>query len=136
MYYFFLFYRWSVDGIPIREFKNDELRGVPFPKNKPMKIYATLWDAEDWATRGGLVKTDWSQAPFTASYKNFSAEACIVYSGVSSCGDTSNTLGHAPWLSEGLDTTSRKKMKFVRNKHMTYNYCSDSKRSPTECKLG
>nr|GEY04476.1 probable xyloglucan endotransglucosylase/hydrolase protein 23 [Tanacetum cinerariifolium]GEY31563.1 probable xyloglucan endotransglucosylase/hydrolase protein 23 [Tanacetum cinerariifolium] len=127
---------WSVDGIPIREFKNDELRGVPFPKNQPMKIYATLWDAEGWATRGGLVKTDWSQAPFTASYKNFSSEACIVYSGVSSCGDTSNTLGLAPWLSEELDTTSRKKMKFVRNKHMTYNYCSDSKRSPTECKLG
>ncbi|PWA66749.1 putative xyloglucan endotransglucosylase/hydrolase protein 23 [Artemisia annua] len=127
---------WSVDGIPIREFKNHESRGVTFPKNQPMKIYATLWDAEEWATRGGLVKTDWSQAPFTASYKNFSAEACIVYSGVSSCGDTSNTLGLAPWLSEELDTTSRKKMKFVRNKHMTYNYCSDSKRSPTECKLG
>jgi len=30
-----------------------------------MRIYSSLWNADDWATRGGLVKTDWSQAPFT-----------------------------------------------------------------------
>ncbi|CAN6547236.1 unnamed protein product [Malus baccata var. baccata] len=58
---------FSVDGTPIREFKNQESNGVPFPKSQPMRIYSSLWNADDWATRGGLVKTDWSQAPFAAS---------------------------------------------------------------------
>ncbi|CBI17805.3 unnamed protein product, partial [Vitis vinifera] len=51
---------FSVDGTPIREFKNSESIGVPYPKNQPMRIYSSLWNADDWATRGGLVKTDWS----------------------------------------------------------------------------
>ncbi|MBA0645673.1 hypothetical protein Goklo_013736, partial [Gossypium klotzschianum] len=29
------------------------------------------------ATRGGLVKIDWTQAPFTALYRNFNANACV-----------------------------------------------------------
>ncbi|KAJ0029826.1 hypothetical protein Pint_14187 [Pistacia integerrima] len=52
--------RFSVDGTPIREFRNSKSIGVPFPKNQPMRIYSSLWNAEDWATRGGLVKTDWT----------------------------------------------------------------------------
>ncbi|ERN18672.1 hypothetical protein AMTR_s00065p00198900 [Amborella trichopoda] len=43
------------------------------PKNQPMRVYASLWDAEDWATRGGLLKADWSLAPFTASFTGFKA---------------------------------------------------------------
>ncbi|KAJ6408031.1 hypothetical protein OIU84_011357 [Salix udensis] len=62
---------FSVDGTPIREFKNLESKGIPYPKSQPMWIYSSLWNADDWATRGGLVKADWSQAPFTASYRNF-----------------------------------------------------------------
>lgn len=46
----------SVDGTPIRELKNMESRGVPFPKSQPMRIYSSLWNADDWATRGDLVK--------------------------------------------------------------------------------
>ncbi|CAH9049960.1 unnamed protein product, partial [Cuscuta epithymum] len=48
---------FMVDNTPIRVFKNAESMGVPFPKNQPMKIYSSLWNADDWATRGGLVKT-------------------------------------------------------------------------------
>ncbi|KAE9462437.1 hypothetical protein C3L33_05646, partial [Rhododendron williamsianum] len=48
-----------------------ESNGVPYPQYQAMRVYASLWAAEDWATRGGLVKTDWTKAPFTASYKNF-----------------------------------------------------------------
>ncbi|CAN1142671.1 Xyloglucan endotransglucosylase/hydrolase 2 [Linum perenne] len=54
-------------------FKNAESLGVPFLKSQPMRIYSSLWNADDWATRDGLVKTDWSRAPFTAYYRNFQA---------------------------------------------------------------
>ncbi|KAJ8617065.1 hypothetical protein MRB53_013251 [Persea americana] len=83
---------FSVDGTPIREFKNAESIGVPFRKNRAMRIYSSLWNADDWATRGGL-DNDWSQAPFTASYRNFNAQACIWSSGASSCASTSSLSG-------------------------------------------
>ncbi|CAI0375994.1 unnamed protein product [Linum tenue] len=106
---------FSVDGTPIREFKNAESNGVPFPKNQPMRIYSSLWNADDWATRGGLVKTDWSNAPFTASYRNFNANACVWTN---------------EWLSEELDSTSQERLKWAQKNYMIYNYCADNKRFP------
>lgn len=122
---------FAVDGTPIREFKNQELNGVPFPKSQPMRIYSSLWNADDWATRGGLVKTDWSQAPFTASYKNFNAEACVWTSGASSCSSaTSSNANNRAWLSQDLDSTSQDRLKWVQTNYMIYNYCADTKRFP------
>ncbi|CAL0325584.1 unnamed protein product [Lupinus luteus] len=121
---------FSVDGTPIREFKNSESIGVPFPKNQPMRIYSSLWNADDWATRGGLVKTDWTQAPFTASYRNFNAEACIWYSGASSCASDSASSASSSWLSQELDTTGQKMLTWVQKNYMIYNYCTDTKRFP------
>lgn len=136
---FFLCFRFSVDGTPIREFKNMESKGVPFPKDQPMRIYSSLWNADDWATRGGVVKTDWSQAPFTASYRNFNANnACVrsTGSGTSSC--NSNSGSSNTWLSQELDSTSQDRLQWVQKNYMIYNYCSDAKRFPqgvpTECK--
>ncbi|XP_059459942.1 probable xyloglucan endotransglucosylase/hydrolase protein 23 [Corylus avellana] len=120
---------FSVDGTPIREFKNSESIGVPFPKNQPMRIYSSLWNADDWATRGGLVKTDWSQAPFTASYRNFKADACIWSSGASSCTSSSSTTTNS-WLSQELDTANQDRLKWVQKNYMIYNYCTDAKRFP------
>ncbi|MCE0480834.1 putative xyloglucan endotransglucosylase/hydrolase protein 23 [Datura stramonium] len=123
-----------VDGTPIREYKNAESIGVPYPKNQPMRIYSSLWNADDWATRGGLVKTDWSQAPFSASYRNFNANTCIPnspssnscnYNSTSSNSDTSSS-----WLNEELDNTSQERLKWVQKNYMVYNYCTDSKRFP------
>ncbi|EOY31802.1 hypothetical protein QUC31_019657 [Theobroma cacao] len=123
---------FSVDGTPIREFKNLESMGVPFPKNQPMRIQSSLWNADDWATRGGLVKTDWSQAPFTATYRNFSADACIRSSGQSSvCNSNSPAANNNnAWLSEELDSTAQERLKWVQKNYMIYNYCSDTKRFP------
>lgn len=118
-----------MDGTPIREFKNMESKGIPFPKNQPMRIYSSLWNADDWATRGGLVKTDWSKAPFTASYRNFNANACTVSpSGTSSC--TSTQSNNKAWFSEELDSTSYQRLEWVQKNHMIYNYCTDIKRFP------
>ncbi|EOY33145.1 hypothetical protein QUC31_019097 [Theobroma cacao] len=125
-----------VDGTPIREFKNLESNGIPFPKSQPMWIYSSLWDAEEWATRGGLVKTDWSQAPFTASYQNFNAQACIWASNSSSCSANSSKNS---WLTQSLDSSGQARIKWVQKNYMIYNYCTDAKRFqqgfPPECSL-
>ncbi|KAF2300432.1 hypothetical protein GH714_013226 [Hevea brasiliensis] len=122
-----------IDGRPIREFKNMESIGVPYPKSQPMRMYASLWNADDWATRGGLVKTDWTQAPFTASFRNFKTKACIWFKGASSCSNSTNNQ----WFSQELDSISHKQLKWVQKNYMIYNYCKDTKRFsqglPQEC---
>ncbi|CAI9271435.1 unnamed protein product [Lactuca saligna] len=116
-----------VDNTPIRVFANAERKGVAFPKNQPMKIYSSLWNADDWATRGGLVKTDWSKAPFTAYYRNFNVQ-----------GSTSSRFLNGAWQSQELDAYSRRRLRWVQKNFMIYNYCSDLKRFPqglpTECR--
>lgn len=132
---------FSVDGTPIREFKNAESVGVAYPKNQPMRIYSSLWNADDWATRGGLVKTDWTKAPFTASYRNFNANACIASSSSSSSSSCSSTSqsGNNAWLTEELDATRQERLKWAQKNYMIYNYCTDAKRFPQgypkECAL-
>ncbi|EXB94582.1 putative xyloglucan endotransglucosylase/hydrolase protein 23 [Morus notabilis] len=116
------------DGTPIREFKNSEPIGVPFPKSQPMRIYSSLWNADDWATRGGLVKTDWSKAPFTASYRNFNAKTCVRSSRSSSCHGSSSS--NDAWLSQELDNASQERLRWVQKNYMIYNYCTDTKRFP------
>ncbi|KAK6933658.1 Xyloglucan endo-transglycosylase, C-terminal [Dillenia turbinata] len=127
---------FSVDGTPIREFKNLESKGIPYPKNQPMWLYASLWDAEDWATQGGRVKTDWSQAPFVASFRNFNAQACVVASGTNSCNSRSSSNA---WMYQSLDSSGQAKIKWVQKNYMIYNYCTDYKRFPQgvprECSL-
>lgn len=115
-----------VDGTPIRVFKNMESKGISFPKNQPMKMYASLWNADDWATQGGRVKTDWSMAPFTASFINFQANGCVWFNGVSSCKNNSSF----PWFSQELDSSSQTRLNWVQRNYMIYNYCSDTKRFP------
>ncbi|XP_050249339.1 xyloglucan endotransglucosylase protein 1-like [Quercus robur] len=127
-----------VDNIPIRVFNNLESIGIPFPKSQPMRIYSSLWNADDWATRGGLVKTDWTKAPFTASYRNFKANAC-VWSSESSCVSLStNSLQTSEWKNRAPNAAERNRIRWVQQKYMIYNYCNDFKRFPqglpAECK--
>ncbi|KAL4654616.1 hypothetical protein ACB092_01G393200 [Castanea dentata] len=121
-----------VDGIPIREFKNLESSGIPFPSYQPMKLYSSIWDADNWATRGGLVKIDWTQAPFTASYTNFNDNnACVsYYETMTSCNTPNSNLNNNGWLWQTLDYSDQGKLKWVQDDYMIYNYCTDSKRFP------
>ncbi|KAK6157084.1 hypothetical protein DH2020_011332 [Rehmannia glutinosa] len=116
-----------VDNSPIRVFNNHESNGIPFPKNQAMRVYCSLWNADDWATQGGRVKTDWTKAPFVAYYRNFKIDACAVGT---SCASQS--------LTHELDANGRNRLRWVQQKHMVYNYCADVQRFPqgtsVECK--
>lgn len=117
-----------VDDTPIRVFKNAESVGVPFPKKQPMRIYSSLWNADDWATRGGLIKTDWTKAPFTAYYRNFNALT-----------SSNPKFSGGAWQNQELDANSRRRLRWVQKNFMIYNYCTDLKRYPhglpPECKM-
>ena len=121
-----------MDNIPIRVFENQESIGIPFPKSQPMKLYSSLWNADQWATRGGLVKTDWSNAPFTAYYRNFNANACVWSGDSSSCSSLSTNAmtNRANWQTQGLDANGRRRLRWVQKYYMIYNYCTDFKRFP------
>ncbi|KAF2285255.1 hypothetical protein GH714_039126 [Hevea brasiliensis] len=67
---------WYVDSVPIRVFRNYESEGIAYPNKQGMRAYSSLWNADNWATRGGLVKIDWNSAPFIARYRTFRARAC------------------------------------------------------------
>ncbi|KAI8551115.1 hypothetical protein RHMOL_Rhmol06G0160000 [Rhododendron molle] len=122
-----------VDDIPIRLFNNNEAIGVPFPNSQAMNVYATIWDAEDWATEGGRIQTDWTQAPFTASYEHFELEACVYSSGSSSCGSSQSTTSITSteaWLTQSLDSEDLEKLLWVQQTCVIYNYCTDYERFP------
>ncbi|KAL0763492.1 hypothetical protein Bca101_079643 [Brassica carinata] len=123
----------TVDDTPIREFKNSESIGVLFPKSKPMRMYASLWNADDWATRGGLVKTDWSKAPFMAAYRNIKIDGCAHINGRSSCSPSSS------WYTQQMDATSQARLRWVQKNYMIYNYCTDHQinlSSPVKLNIG
>ncbi|KAK1281835.1 putative xyloglucan endotransglucosylase/hydrolase protein 5 [Acorus calamus] len=125
-----------VDDYPIRIFKNSKDLGVRFPFNQPMKIYSSLWNADDWATRGGLEKTDWSKAPFVASYKGFHIDGCEASAQQTFCA----TQGKRWWdqrAFEDLDGLQYRKLAWVRQRFTIYNYCTDRSRlpvMPAECR--
>ncbi|KAJ6840619.1 xyloglucan endotransglucosylase/hydrolase protein A-like [Iris pallida] len=125
-----------VDDVPIRVFKNSKDLGVRFPFNQPMKIYSSLWNADDWATRGGLEKTNWANAPFVASYRGFHVDGCEASVQAKFCA----TQGMRWWDQkefQDLDGMQYRKMSWVRQKYTIYNYCTDRSRYPSmppECR--
>ncbi|RZR89219.1 hypothetical protein BHM03_00016916, partial [Ensete ventricosum] len=119
-----------VDDVPIRVFKNSKDLGVKYPFNQPMKIYSSLWNADDWATRGGLEKTDWSRAPFVASYRGFHIDGCEASADAKFCA----TQGKQWWDQkefQDLDGPQYRRLQWVRHKYTIYNYCTDRSRYPT-----
>ncbi|KAM0929335.1 hypothetical protein ACQ4PT_001707 [Festuca glaucescens] len=85
-----------------------------------MRVYASLWDAEAWATEGGRIKIDWSRAPFVASYKGFTASGCTSQD-VAAC-----ARSNGAWMHQQLDTTAQARLRWVQKNHMIYNYCADT----------
>ncbi|KAG0459624.1 hypothetical protein HPP92_022752 [Vanilla planifolia] len=94
-----------------------------------MKIYSSLWNADDWATRGGIEKTNWANAPFVASYRTFHVDGCEASVEAKFCA----TQGQRWWDQkdfQDLDGLQYRRLAWVRQKYTIYNYCSDRSRFP------
>uniref|UniRef100_A0A0E0HQC0 Xyloglucan endotransglucosylase/hydrolase n=1 Tax=Oryza nivara TaxID=4536 RepID=A0A0E0HQC0_ORYNI len=146
---------WFVDSIPIRVFRNHEKEGVPFPTKRPMYAFSSIWAAEDWATQGGRVKTDWTKAPFVAEYRDIGLNVCeCPGSGSSSSSSSSSGDAEDPacaqrcttsdhwYAAEGLCQLSDKQlrqMKAVQLGYTIYDYCADAQAKgrpvPPECSM-
>ncbi|XP_012575167.1 xyloglucan endotransglucosylase protein 6-like isoform X2 [Cicer arietinum] len=133
-----------VDETPIRVHTNMEHKGIPFPKDQPMGVYSSIWNADDWATQGGRVKTDWSHAPFIATYKAFEINACECPMSVAAMDNTKRCSSSSDdkkfWWDEPnlsvLNLHQSHQLMWVRAKHMVYDYCNDVSRfpiTPLEC---
>ncbi|XP_057807253.1 xyloglucan endotransglucosylase/hydrolase protein 9-like [Salvia miltiorrhiza] len=110
-----------VDDIPIREYVNKERKGIAYPGKQAMGIYGSVWNADDWATQGGRVKTNWSNAPFIVTFRSLEIEAWQFW-----------------WDKPVVKETRRKQLKWVRDNFLVYDYCRDVDRFslqglPKEC---
>ncbi|KAK3156603.1 hypothetical protein QOZ80_2AG0109420 [Eleusine coracana subsp. coracana] len=131
---------WYVDSVPIRVFRNYETsHGVAFPTRRPMYAYSSIWAAEDWATQGGRVKTDWSKAPFVANYHGINLDICECYS-YGGC-STSCPAAAAPYMGAcQLSYAELGRMQWIQGTYRIYDYCADPKQwdngqRPVECGL-
>uniref|UniRef100_A0ACD5UUY6 Uncharacterized protein n=1 Tax=Avena sativa TaxID=4498 RepID=A0ACD5UUY6_AVESA len=148
-----------VDDTPIRVYENKTAtRGhhhrhpnsttpstdIAFPSPQPMAVYSSIWNADDWATRGGLVKTDWSHAPFVATFRDVSVEGCAWAANAtdSDAGEVARCTGSS-WGKEGRYWWKEKDMQelsvhqshqlvWARAHHLVYDYCVDTGRFPVQ----
>ncbi|PWA65661.1 concanavalin A-like lectin/glucanase domain, Xyloglucan endotransglucosylase/hydrolase [Artemisia annua] len=121
---------WYVDSIPIRVYRNYKSEGIGFPDEQGMQVYSSLWNADNWATRGGLVKIDWTGAPFRAGLRKFNARAC-KWDGPVSIFQCAYPNEANWWTSPDymqLSSDQQWKLKWVRDNYMIYNYCTDYER--------
>lgn len=109
---------FMVDEVPIRVFMNNKALGVPYPERQAMGVFSSIWNGDSWATQGGLVKIDWSHAPFVAAYCNFQS-----YEAVASSMEGSDE-------SEPLTPGQKNKLDWVKRNYMIYDYCEDKQRYP------
>lgn len=128
-----------VDLVPLRVYRHTAVTDNVYPKNRPMYLLSSIWNGDNWATRGGLDKTDWSKAPFLAFYQNFSTDSCMWEDPFPAC--VSTTSEHwwdqpAAWTlteAQKLDYT------WARRNFLVYDYCQDTKRFngsfPVECSV-
>ncbi|KAE9613971.1 putative xyloglucan:xyloglucosyl transferase [Lupinus albus] len=88
-----------------------------------MRVYTSLWNADDWETRGGLVKTDWRGAPFSARCHHFRTRACRWDEAVSINHCASNV--RANWWSspiyKKLSYAQTGQLNWARKNYMVYN---------------
>lgn len=127
-----------VDSVPVRVFKNSDKPNNFFPNEKPMYLFSSIWNADDWATRGGLEKTDWKKAPFVSSYKDFSVDGCQWKDPYPECVSTTTKNWWDQYDAWHLSDSQKKDFDWVERNLVIYDYCKDTERFPTlpvECSL-
>uniref|UniRef100_A0A2N9H1C9 Xyloglucan endotransglucosylase/hydrolase n=1 Tax=Fagus sylvatica TaxID=28930 RepID=A0A2N9H1C9_FAGSY len=131
---------WYVDSLPIRVFRNYENEGIAYPNKQGMKVYSSLWNADNWATQGGLVKINWTHSPFMAKFSQFRPRACLWKGQASISQCASNTIAANWWtlpVYKHLSYAQFGQLNWVRDNFMIYDYCKDNKRFngqiPPEC---
>ncbi|XP_062148688.1 probable xyloglucan endotransglucosylase/hydrolase protein 26 [Alnus glutinosa] len=122
---------WYVDSIPIRVFRNYENEGIAYPSKQGMKVYSSIWNADNWATRGGLEKINWTCSPFTARLSQFRPRAC-KWKGPISISQCASETNPANWwtspIYKQLGYAKSGQLQWVQDNYMIYNYCTDYKR--------
>ncbi|XP_057545197.1 probable xyloglucan endotransglucosylase/hydrolase protein 8 [Amaranthus tricolor] len=127
-----------VDRTPIRVYKNNGKPNNFFPIEKPMYLFSSIWNADEWATRGGLEKTDWKKAPFVSSYKDFSVDGCQWEDPYPACVSTTSKNWWDQYPAWHLSDSQKKDYAWVKRNLVIYDYCQDVDRYPTpmeECSL-
>ncbi|PTQ40983.1 hypothetical protein MARPO_0037s0147, partial [Marchantia polymorpha] len=133
---------FMVDDVVIRVFHNSKDLGIPYLEYQPMYVYSSIWNGEQWATRGGADKTDWSLQPFIASYKDFDVDSCAVHSEGNDKDDSHRCYNklYSSWYG-GADAgklTNKQidDLKRIQYNYVIYDYCTDAERfdeTPKEC---
>ncbi|RAL44854.1 hypothetical protein DM860_003613 [Cuscuta australis] len=120
-----------VDRVPIRVYKNANYTNF-FPIEKPMYLFSSIWDADDWATRGGLEKTDWRNAPFVSTYKDFNVDACQWEDPYPACVSTTTQHWWDQYPAWHLSPDEQLDYAWVLRNLVIYDYCPDTDRYPTK----
>ncbi|KAI3719266.1 hypothetical protein L6452_20161 [Arctium lappa] len=121
-----------IDEVPIREILKSDEMGSDFP-SKPMALYATIWDASNWATNGGKYKVNYKYAPFVTEMTDLVLHGCV-----SDPIQQLTTDDNCVQMDKQLETIhynnvtpkQRASMKRFREKYMYYSYCYDALRYP------
>jgi hypothetical protein len=131
--------RWFVDDSVIRVFNNESAAAnTAYPSTKPMAVQCSIWDGSAWATQGGLVKLNFSYAPFVARYQGFNGvDGCPVCSvqPTTACDnivDYSNCTNPTLWYNQQTQLTDAQilQLQTHRQTNLTYDYCKDTNRFP------
>ncbi|KAI3824901.1 hypothetical protein L1987_06374 [Smallanthus sonchifolius] len=134
-----------VDNIPVREVIYNQAVSSVYP-SKPMSLYATIWDASEWATSGGKYPVNYKYAPFVASLADLEIVGCSMQkmnssNSASECSKSATLSSLDPVDGEEYASLSKQQMvglNWVRSKHMYYSYCKDTTRykvMPAECSV-
>jgi xyloglucan:xyloglucosyl transferase len=126
------FFRFYIDDVPIREVIRNEEMGSEYP-SKPMSLYATIWDASNWATSGGKYKVNYKYAPFVSEFKDLALEGCpsdpIEEFPSFDCYESDIArLENADYAT--ITRRQRSAMRRFRQRYMYYSYCYDALRYP------
>ncbi|KAH8940050.1 hypothetical protein BDL97_15G067700 [Sphagnum fallax] len=121
-----------IDNVLIRVFQNHEAQGQAYPNAQGMNVYSSVFDASSWATQGGLVPIDYSQAPFVSSYTNYGMDSCIFdATNPTACSyPQAGTWWNAQEY-QSIPANRIDQLQWVQADYMIYNYCTDKVRYPT-----